>query len=209
MTANRQSSYMREFKLVVVGGGGVGKSALTIQFIQEHFVDEYDPTIEDSYRKQTVVDGEVAMLDVLDTAGQEEYSAMRVDTRFFQYMRSGEGFMCVYSVTSRPSFEEIEPYFRQILRVKDVERYPIIIVANKADLIYERMITSVEGQALAAKLKSHYIETSAKENFNVTAAFHALVREIRYRNKATELAMRMNTGIQPPKKHKRSNCKII
>ncbi|KAL5032386.1 hypothetical protein BDV3_000963 [Batrachochytrium dendrobatidis] len=77
MTANRQSSYMREFKLVVVGGGGVGKSALTIQFIQEHFVDEYDPTIEDSYRKQTVVDGEVAMLDVLDTAGQEEYSAMR------------------------------------------------------------------------------------------------------------------------------------
>ncbi|KAK5671685.1 hypothetical protein BDV3_000963 [Batrachochytrium dendrobatidis] len=124
-------------------------------------------------------------------------------------MRSGEGFMCVYSVTSRPSFEEIEPYFRQILRVKDVERYPIIIVANKADLIYERMITSVEGQALAAKLKSHYIETSAKENFNVTAAFHALVREIRYRNKATELAMRMNTGIQPPKKHKRSNCKII
>ncbi|KAJ8325799.1 Ras GTPase [Batrachochytrium dendrobatidis] len=97
-----------------------------------------------------------------------------------QYMRSGEGFMCVYSVTSRPSFEEIEPYFRQILRVKDVERYPIIIVANKADLIYERMITSVEGQALAAKLKSHYIETSAKENFNVTAAFHALVREVRW-----------------------------
>ncbi|KAJ8325798.1 Ras GTPase [Batrachochytrium dendrobatidis] len=86
MTANRQSSYMREFKLVVVGGGGVGKSALTIQFIQEHFVDEYDPTIEDSYRKQTVVDGEVAMLDVLDTAGQEEYSAMR-DTRLFQVQR--------------------------------------------------------------------------------------------------------------------------
>ena len=68
---------------------GVGKSALTIQFIQAHFVDEYDPTIEgetiprfilqtlirciDSYRKQCVIDDEVALLDVLDTAGQEEY----------------------------------------------------------------------------------------------------------------------------------------
>lgn len=74
---------------MVVGGGGVGKSALTIQFIQSHFVDEYDPTIEgapsesfllqstdvvlDSYRKQCVIDDEVALLDVLDTAGQEEY----------------------------------------------------------------------------------------------------------------------------------------
>ena len=61
----------KEFKLVVVGGGGVGKSAITIQLIQSHFVDEYDPTIEDSYRKQCVVDGQQVILDILDTAGQE------------------------------------------------------------------------------------------------------------------------------------------
>lgn len=54
---------LKEYKLVVVGGGGVGKSALTIQFIQSHFVEEYDPTIEDSYRKQCVIDEEVAVLD--------------------------------------------------------------------------------------------------------------------------------------------------
>ena len=65
-----QARFLREYKLVVVGGGGVGKSALTIQFIQNHFVDEYDPTIEDSYRKQCMIDEEVAILDVLDTAGQ-------------------------------------------------------------------------------------------------------------------------------------------
>lgn len=58
---------------MVVGAGGVGKSALTIQLIQNHFVDEYDPTIEDSYRKQVVIDGETCLLDILDTAGQEEY----------------------------------------------------------------------------------------------------------------------------------------
>ena len=68
---------LREYKLVVVGGGGVGKSALTIQLIQSHFVDEYDPTIEDSYRKQCTIDDQQVLLDVLDTAGQEEYLAMR------------------------------------------------------------------------------------------------------------------------------------
>jgi GTPase KRas protein len=64
MAAN--TKFLREYKLVVVGGGGVGKSCLTIQLIQSHFVDEYDPTIEDSYRKQCVIDEEVALLDVLD-----------------------------------------------------------------------------------------------------------------------------------------------
>ena len=53
----------KNYKLVVVGGGGVGKSALTIQFIQSHFVSDYDPTIEDSYTKQCVIDEQVAHMD--------------------------------------------------------------------------------------------------------------------------------------------------
>lgn len=89
--------------------GGVGKSALTIQLIQNHFIDEYDPTIEDSYRKQVVVDGETCLLDILDTAGQEEYSAMRD-----QYMRTGEGFLCVFAVNNIKSFEDIKQYREQV-----------------------------------------------------------------------------------------------
>ena len=104
--------------------GGVGKSALTIQLIQNHFVDEYDPTIEDSYRKQVVIDGETCLLDILDTAGQEEYSAMRD-----QYMRTGEGFLLVFAVNNAKSFEDISQYREQIKRVKDAEEvlfiYPI------------------------------------------------------------------------------------
>ena len=67
---------MAVYTLVVVGTGGVGKSALTIQLLQHTFVDEYDPTIEDSYRKHMVIDGEICLLDIIDTAGQEEYSAI-------------------------------------------------------------------------------------------------------------------------------------
>ena len=49
---------MTDYKIVIVGEGGVGKSALTIQFLQNEFLEDYDPTIEDSYRKQAVIDGE-------------------------------------------------------------------------------------------------------------------------------------------------------
>ena len=75
------AAYMNECKMVVCGSGAVGKSALTIQCIQNFFCDGYDPTIEDSYRKTVRVDDEVTLMDILDTAGQEEYSAMRDQVR--------------------------------------------------------------------------------------------------------------------------------
>ncbi|MCJ1283354.1 Ras GTPase [Xylographa opegraphella] len=190
---SRALQFLREYKLVVVGGGGVGKSCLTIQLIQAHFVDEYDPTIEggdfvrllwlqlilaDSYRKQCVIDDEVALLDVLDTAGQEEYSAMRE-----QYMRTGEGFLLVYSITSRQSFEEIQVFQQQILRVKDRDYFPIIIVGNKCDLDGDREVSTQEGEAMARGFGCKFIETSAKSRINVDNAFYEIVREIRRYNK--------------------------
>jgi len=68
---------MQDIKIVVLGTGGVGKSALTVQFVQGIFVDKYDPTIEDSYRKPFEVDGEQKVLEILDTAGTEQFTAMR------------------------------------------------------------------------------------------------------------------------------------
>ncbi|KAI0216668.1 RAS1 protein [Massospora cicadina] len=169
-----QSSFLPEYKIVVVGGGGVGKSALTIQFIQSHFVDEYDPTIEDSYRKQCVIDDKIALLDVLDTAGQEEYSAMRE-----QYMRTGEGFLLVYSLTSRESYEEIVTFHEQILRVKDRDIFPMVVVANKSDLETERQVSFAEGRDLAKGFNCPFMETSAKKRTNVDETFFTLIREIR------------------------------
>lgn len=57
-----------------------------------------------------------------------------------QYMRTGEGFLLVYSITSRNSFEEISTFHQQILRVKDQDSFPVIVVANKCDLEYERQV---------------------------------------------------------------------
>lgn len=171
---NERQSYAQTYKLVVVGGGGVGKSAITIQFIQSYFVTDYDPTIEDSYTKQCVIDDIPAKLDILDTAGQEEFSAMRE-----QYMRSGEGFLLVFAVTDRASFDEIYKFHRQILRVKDRDEFPMLIVGNKADLEHQRVVTTAEAQNLSRQLKVPYIECSAKLRMNVDQAFYELVRVVR------------------------------
>lgn len=173
---------MKEYQLVVIGGGGVGKSALTVQFIQGHFVDEYDPTIEDSYHKEVQVDNETVALDILDTAGQEEFSAMRE-----QYVRSGKGFLLVYSVASRQSFEEVQQIYQQIMRSKNNDsNFPIVLVANKVDLTAERVVTSEEGSRLANRLNLPYMEASAKTTYNVQESFKTLAsRTLKYDNAQT------------------------
>lgn len=162
-------------KLVVVGDGGVGKSAITIQFFQKLFVTDYDPTIEDSYIQHTEVDGQWCILDVLDTAGQEEFSAMRE-----QYMRKGDGFLIVFSVTDKQSFENIRHFHTQILRVKDRDSYPMVVVGNKVDLVHARVVPPAAARLAARALHAPYLETSAKEPpLNIDAALHELVRLIR------------------------------
>lgn len=169
----RYIEIIRCLSLCLFAAGGVGKSALTIQLIQNHFVDEYDPTIEDSYRKQVVIDGETCLLDILDTAGQEEYSAMRD-----QYMRTGEGFLCVFAIDNMKSFEDIESYRGQIRRVKDADDIPMILVGNKIDLP-RREVDQKLATAYARNHNMAYIETSAKTRQGVDDAFYTLVREIR------------------------------
>lgn len=188
---------MTLYKLVVLGDGGVGKTALTIQLCLNHFVETYDPTIEDSYRKQVVIDQQSCMLEVLDTAGQEEYTALRD-----QWIRDGEGFVLVYSITSRASFNRINKFYNQIRRVKESAvsgspsgasylaspistvpgsplPVPVMLVGNKSDKAMERAVSTQEGQALAKELGCEFVEASAKNCINVEKAFYDVVRMLR------------------------------
>merc|ERR1712137_411728 len=162
------------YRVVLIGEGGVGKSCLTIQFISEKFVEEYDPTLEDSYRKQVTVDEEEYLLDIFDTAGQEDFSAVRD-----QYMRSGDGFLCVYSITIENSFGKVKEFYDHVLRVKDAEDIPFVIVGNKCDLEKQRKVTTIRAQALAEELGAKLLETSAKTGQNVSECFASIVREIK------------------------------
>ncbi|KAJ2392518.1 Myosin type-2 heavy chain 1, partial [Coemansia sp. RSA 2603] len=149
-------------------------TALTIQLCLNHFVETYDPTIEDSYRKQVVIDDQPCVLEVLDTAGQEEYTALRD-----QWIRDGEGFLLVYSITSRSTFERVERFRDQIIRVKDQDNVPMMLVGNKCDKAQEREVSFQEGQAMARRLGCDFVESSAKTCINVEKAFYTTVRMIR------------------------------
>ncbi|KAH3758015.1 Ras GTPase [Pelomyxa schiedti] len=163
-----------DYKVCVVGLGGVGKSAFTISFVKDRFIEVYDPTIEDCYRKQVSVDDVDCLLNILDTAGQEELSTLRD-----QYMRTGQGFILMFSMTSRASFADTGSLFRHILEVKDSSRVPVIIVGNKADLPQEWRVTPAEANELARMLEVSFVLASAKTKINVEETFHLLVREIR------------------------------
>ena len=165
-------------------------------------METYDPTIEDSYRKQVVIDSQSCMLEVLDTAGQEEYTALRD-----QWIRDGEGFILVYSITSRASFNRIRKFHSQIQRVKDSSNAgsptttssylsptfsgsmsfsapssgpaPVMLVGNKSDRVTEREVSTQEGSALAKEMGCHFVEASAKNCINVEKAFYDVVRSLR------------------------------
>ena len=108
-------------------GGGMGKSTLTIQLFQKIFVPDYIPTIQDSSLKHTDIDNQWAILDVLDTAQQEEFSAFRE-----QYMLTGDGFPIVFSVTDKATFEHVDYFHQLILRVKNRESFLMILMVKRS-----------------------------------------------------------------------------
>jgi len=166
---------LNPYKLVVFGSGGVGKSSIVLRFVTGTFSSEYIPTIEDCYRKTCPVDQKTAFLDILDTAGQEEYIALRD-----QWVREGSAFILVYSVLSRQTFEEIPNFRDRILLVKEDETIPMVLVGNKIDLETERQVTSEEGRELASEYGGvPFVECSALKALNCDEVFHEAVRQIR------------------------------
>jgi len=166
---------MSRYHVVLLGDGGVGKSCITIQMTANTFVEEYDPTIEDVYRKQIVVDDQSCLLEILDTGGREEFSALRDES-----LRKAHGYIIVYSITSLSSFELVESYITQVFRVARPEAQESMILAgNKVDLHENRKVETHKGSQLAAQHGIPFYETSAKLRTNIEEIFCKLIRLIR------------------------------
>lgn len=164
---------MRQFTSVVLGAGGVGKSALTVRWVRAVFLDHYDPTIEDAYRRQVKIDNEFTSLEVTDTAGAEQFTALN---EF--YIRSSHGFILVFSLTQEASLREVESLRQQIYRVKGTT-VPIVVVGTKSDLTAEREVHRTHIQQLSQTWGLPFYETSAKRNWHVDEVFEDLVRQMR------------------------------
>ena len=166
-----------KYKIIVVGSGAVGKSSLTIRYVIGDFFEHYDPTIEDYYRKLVEVDKKPAYLDILDTAGQQEFASMQE-----QFYRQGKGFLIVYAIDKPHTFEDAKKLKQKITESRyDDEPFAVVLVGNKSDLdqLGKRRISQSDGRQLAKQWNCPFIETSAKEQTNIAKCFQTIVREIR------------------------------
>jgi GTPase KRas protein len=172
MNATRNAAH----RFTVLGTGGAGKSALVVQFVHRHYCEIYDPTIEDIYRRQWDVDGQIAVADILDTAGQDEYTALR-STWFV----GSDAFVLVYNMCSRTSFTEAQSFLQQIKRHNDDAPTPFMVVATHSDMASERVVSTQEGEELAQQCGQYsgYMEVSSKDRTNIDETFDQAVRLVR------------------------------
>ncbi|XP_075684970.1 GTP-binding protein Di-Ras2 [Rhinoderma darwinii] len=160
-----------DYRVVVFGAGGVGKSSLVLRFVKGTFRESYIPTIEDTYRQVISCDKSICTLQITDTTGSHQFPAMQRLS-----ISKGHAFILVYSVTSRQSLEELKPIYEQICQIKgDIESIPIMLVGNKSDESQNREVDSTDGEAIAKKWKCAFMETSAKMNHNVKELFQELL----------------------------------
>ncbi|KAH7102858.1 small GTPase superfamily [Auriculariales sp. MPI-PUGE-AT-0066] len=188
---------MRHFSVAVLGAGGVGKSSLVVRYFRDSFVASYDPTIEEIYHKMVTYEGETCSLEVMDSAGTEQFTTISE-----QYINTARGFLLVFSLAQESSIQEVRKLRDQIHRIKGGEqaRIPIVIVGTKSDLADEREVRRSAIAKLSAEWHLPFYETSAKRNQNVDETFDELFRQMYVRY----------PGAGPARQHtKRSSAQCI
>lgn len=171
---------LKRRKIAVLGARSVGKSSLVVQFIENHFVEGYYPTIENTFSKSIKYKGVEYDCDIIDTAGQDEYSILNA-----KHAIGIHGFVLVYSVTSRNSFNMIQTVYDKIVNFCGLPSIPCVIVGAKTDL-QNRQVQPDEGENLAKENHAAWVETSAKNNVNVGKVFELCLAEIEKRTPANQ-----------------------
>lgn len=183
-----------EYKVTLLGAGGVGKSALTLRIISGVFTPTYNPTVEDFYRHDTLVDGVgPCIVEILDTAGTEQFASMRQ-----LYISNCKAFALVYSIDDRASFEETLDLYQQIITsTTNPADLTVMLVGNKCDLEHQREVEVSEGRKAAKEFmnNSPFIETSAMDGTNVQEFFVTLVGSISGRVKGAVQRRARSTSV--------------
>ncbi|KAJ5066567.1 gtp-binding protein rheb [Anaeramoeba ignava] len=186
-------SQCKQRKITLFGFRGVGKTAITLRFVQDVFGENYEPTIENNFSKKLKFNGENYELEIIDTPGQDEYTALSQNL-----ILNTDGCIFVYTISSKNSFNMLN-----ILRDKIIEKSgvtPMVLVGNKSDLEESRQVSIQEGQNLANSWKCPFFECSAKENQNISQTFFSTLEQI-------ELSINPNFRITQEKKG--GTCQLI
>ncbi|XP_037580946.1 ras-related and estrogen-regulated growth inhibitor [Dermacentor silvarum] len=199
----RKKSTLSEVKIAVLGASGVGKSALVVRFLTKRYIGEYDHQTENRYKSEMMVDGEPVLFEILDTCPRSEDELPRDEI-----LQWADGFMLVYSIVDRASFRYLGLLRRHLNNtLPNLHRAatlsnsaggpagaggapqqqaqqtpvpaPVCIVANKADLIHLRQVSTEEGEILAKDADDGFVELTASEQVHqVAQAFADLCRDV-------------------------------
>lgn len=164
-----------DYRVVVFGSAGVGKSSLVLRFVKGTFKDAYLPTVEDTYRQVIPINKLVCTLQITDTTGSHQFPAMQRLN-----IQKGHAFILVYSITNRASLDELRLIYKDIVQIKggpqEMQHVPVMLVGTKCDEDEQRTVTQAQAEQLAQAWGCAFIETSAKTNVNVKEVFTELLK---------------------------------
>ncbi len=188
------------FKILLLGDTSVGKTCFLKRYTDDTFQDAYLSTIGFDFKFKMVElkNGKKVKVQLWDTAGQERFRTIAKS-----YYKGAHGIILVYDVTNQKSFDNIKNWVNQI-KEEASSKVCIILIANKIDSD-ERVVSKVDGEALAKNYGLKIYEASAKENINVTEAFQDLIESI---NENYSNTLSTGTKIQKPAptKQEKSGC---
>ena len=169
---DEQNLKLVEYKIILVGDSGVGKTSILKKFINNEFNEDIKCTINiDFFSKSIKIDKNLyTNLKIYDTAGQEKYRAL-----IKKYYQGTDGIILVFDLTNENSFNKLKSWINEVS--DNTEKAQIILVGNKADLI-ERKIDEETAENFAKQRDIKYIETSAKEGTNILLLFEELALDI-------------------------------
>ncbi|XP_063272829.1 ras-like protein family member 11A-like [Prinia subflava] len=169
-------------KLVVLGGSSVGKTALVVRFLTKRFIGDYEANTGALYSRKFTIDGEQISLQVQDTpfvSLEEDTDSICCQEQINRSIYWADGFVFVYSITDYESFRLLRPLHQHIRRIHPNANIPLLLMANKGDLLRARQVSSKEGLQLAVELGGTHCEVSARESCEgVRDAFQQLCQEL-------------------------------
>ena len=183
--------YRHNFKFIVIGSSGVGKTSLLKRLIDDQFSPENTSTIGVEYLSTVMeIDGQPIKLQIWDTVGQEKFRSIAKS-----YFRHAVGVILVYDITDRKSFDDLSFWLNDVHALCDPNA-AVTLIGNKLDMASQRSVTTAEAQAFATSHQLTYLETSAKGGDNVNEAFHRATKMVYERAESGQLASKTTTAGQ-------------
>lgn len=183
--SSSNSAHNFQRKIALIGARNVGKTTLTVRFVESRFVESYYPTIENEFTRIIPYRSHDCTLEILDTAGQDEVSLLNMKS-----LMGVQGIILCYSIVNRASFDLIPILWDKLIELLGKDNLPVILVGTKADLGRsakgeKRCVTKAEGEKLASTIGSQdkrnqavFIECSAELDYNVEETFMLLLRQM-------------------------------